>query len=126
MGIVNWLHERRKTRSPSQGKTVETKDAIHWYNKGCEILGIGAQPTQHKATVISQGDSFNQSLRQAVLCFDKAIKMNPEYADAWVNKGSALFYLGRNEEALQCAKKALTINPNLAAPQRLIEKIKGY
>ena len=126
MGLFDRLLGRRKDRSTSEAKKVESKDAIYWYDKGCEILGIGAQPMQHKAIVISQGDSFNQSLRQAVLCFDRALKMDPEYADAWVNKGSALFYLGQNEEALQCAKKALAINPNLEVPRRLIERIKGY
>jgi len=118
-------------RSTSEAEKVETleslriEDAIYWYNQGCGMLGVGAQPTQRKAIVISQDDSFNQSLRQAVLCFDRALKIDPEYADAWVNKGSALFYLGRNEEALQCARKALAINPNLEAPRRLIETMKG-
>ena len=126
MGLFDRLFGCRKARSTSEAEKVETKDAIYWYNKGCEILGIGAQPMQHKAIIISRGDSFDQLLRQAVLCFDKALKMDPLYADAWVNKGAALFYLGQNEQALECAKKALAINPNLEAPRRLIEKIKGY
>lgn len=140
MGLLNRLFGREKTadtqedldkfgpkaRSTSKTEEAETNDAIYWYNKGCEILGIGTQSMHHKAMVVSEGDSFNQSLRQAVLCFNKALKINPEYADAWANKGSALFYLGQNEEALQCANKAIAINPNLEASRRLIGKIKGY
>ena len=126
MGLFDALFGRRKAHSASEAEKLETKDAIYWYNKGCKILGIDTQPMQEKVILMSQGDSFNQLLRQAVLCFDKALKMDPKYADAWANRGSALFYLGQNEEALQCAKKALAINPNLEAPRRLIQKIKGY
>ena len=123
MGLFDWLVGHRKTRSTSGTEKVETKDAIYWYNKGCKILGIEAQPMQHKALVISQGDSFSQSLRQAVLCFNKALKMDPQYTDAFVNKGSALFYLGQYEEAMRCAMKALSLNPNLEPANKLVSLI---
>lgn len=43
-------------------------------------------------------------------CFDKALKMNPNYVDAWVRKGVTLFDMGDNYEALVCFNKAVTLD----------------
>lgn len=43
-------------------------------------------------------------------CFDKALKMNPNYVDAWVRKGVTLFDMGENYEALVCFNKAVTLD----------------
>ncbi|GKS61377.1 hypothetical protein YTPLAS21_08350 [Candidatus Nitrosocosmicus sp.] len=41
---------------------------------------------------------------------DPAIEINPQYADAYNNKGLSLYYLG-NQEAIACYDKAIEINP---------------
>jgi tetratricopeptide (TPR) repeat protein len=46
--------------------------------------------------------------------WNKLLKINPEDAVAWSNKGLALGNLGRYEEALECFDKALEINPEKA------------
>ena len=50
--------------------------------------------------------------REALLFFEKALKIDPKYAPAWNNKGAALYNLGRYEEAITCYEKALEIDPN--------------
>jgi tetratricopeptide (TPR) repeat protein len=35
-------------------------------------------------------------------------------ADAYINKGLSLYYLGNNDEAIECYDKALEINPQNA------------
>ena len=47
-------------------------------------------------------------LEAGLRCFDKALKMNPNYVDAWVRKGVTLFDMGDNYEALVCRHKKRT------------------
>ena len=49
---------------------------------------------------------------QSVICFSKAIKLNPAYADAHYNLGIALDSLGRLEEAILSYTKAIELKPN--------------
>jgi Tfp pilus assembly protein PilF len=51
---------------------------------------------------------------EAIEYFDKAIKIDPNYADAWNNKGVALKNLGKHNEAIECYDKAIKIDPNYA------------
>jgi len=48
--------------------------------------------------------------KEAIKCFDEAIKINPNFAGAWHNKGLALRNLGKNEEAVKCFDKAKNIS----------------
>ena len=49
---------------------------------------------------------------RSVICFSKAIKLNPGYADAHYNLGIALDSLGRLEEAILSYTKAIELKPN--------------
>ena len=49
---------------------------------------------------------------QSVICFSKAIKLNPAYEDAHYNLGIALDSLGRLEEAILSYTKAIELKPN--------------
>jgi len=51
-----------------------------WYNKGLALYNL-------------------RKYDKAIKCFDKAIRINPEYADAWISKGLALHRLGKYDEA---------------------------
>lgn len=48
---------------------------------------------------------------EAIACYDKAIEIDPMYADAWNNKGFSLDELGKYQEAEACYDKALEIDP---------------
>ncbi len=48
---------------------------------------------------------------EAIDCYDKAIRINPEFAYAWHNKGTALDNLGNYNEAITCYDKVIGINP---------------
>tara|TARA_Y100000590_G_scaffold340951_1_gene388915 strand:+ start:351 stop:1580 length:1230 start_codon:yes stop_codon:yes gene_type:complete len=49
---------------------------------------------------------------ESVICFTKAIKLNPAYADAYYNMGIALDSLGQLEEAITNYTKAIKLRPN--------------
>ena len=44
--------------------------------------------------------------------FDRIIQLNPNYADAWYNKGVALGNLGKYDEEIKCYDEAIKINPH--------------
>ena len=48
---------------------------------------------------------------EALGFYDKALKINPNYASAYNNKGWSLSNLGKDEEAIIEYDKALKINP---------------
>lgn len=52
---------------------------------------------------------------EALVCFDKALEINPNSADAWINKGDVLKKIGRHDAALACVDKGLEIEPSSVA-----------
>ena len=50
---------------------------------------------------------------QAILCFDKTIKIQPKFAPAYCNRGTAYYEKGEYERAVGDFNKALEINPQL-------------
>jgi hypothetical protein len=56
----------------------------------------------------SSAVGINLSLNQGTMeCFDKTMNINPDYIDAKISKGYALFHLGRSDEATQLHDKIL-------------------
>lgn len=61
-----------------------------------------------------------EDYEQALPFLDRAVRLKSDYAEAWVNKGIALYKLGRHEEALEAQEKALALKPNY--PDALVNK----
>ena len=59
-------------------------------------------------------EEARKKYEKAIGCYDKALEINPNDAEAWNNKGYVLDELGRYEEAIECYDKALDINQNFA------------
>jgi len=51
-------------------------------------------------------------LDEAVQQFKEALRLNPAYAQAYINLGRALVRLGRKDEAVQDFEEALRLKPN--------------
>ena len=61
-------------------------------------------------------DKFNELLElktpsAALASYDKAILINPDYAEAWSNRGNALIELGRPEDATKNYTRAIELQP---------------
>ena len=52
----------------------------------------------------NKGNSLSQLERheEAIGCYDKAIRIDPENYNAWYNKGNSLAELERHKEAIEC------------------------
>ena len=48
----------------------------------------------------------------AIVSYDKALEIKPDYHEVWNNRGNALDDLGRSEEAIASYDKALEIKPD--------------
>ncbi len=60
----------------------------------------------------SQGKCFGQlkNYEEAIVSYDKAIAIKPDYDKAWNNRGNALRNLGRYEEAIVSYDKAIALS----------------
>lgn len=56
---------------------------------------------------ITQAHDPNAALR----CFDKALKLNPNFMEAWVRKGVTLLDVGEDYEAHACLNRAVKLAP---------------
>jgi len=48
---------------------------------------------------------------EAIEMYDKVIRSDPKYADAWYNKGIALCSLGKYHEAIEAYDEAIMLDP---------------
>ncbi len=58
--------------------------------------------------------------KDAIVCYDKALKIDPDLAFAWFNKAKSFSALGRADEATTCIRKAA--NLGLAEAQKACEQ----
>jgi tetratricopeptide (TPR) repeat protein len=91
-------------------RTGSWENAINCYNKAVSLnVRLPSIPWNSK-------DSLNtcplpECFEGVLLCYDKAIEIDPNDIEAWYNKARALYYLDRDEEAIECCDRVLEINP---------------
>ena len=66
------------------------------------------------ANLIKHGKKLRKEKKyQSALRYcDKSIRIYPNFATAWNNKGNILFNMGKKTDAVKCYKKALSLNPD--------------
>ena len=80
---------------------------------------IGVAYSQRAGLVRDPG-----SLMEAYLAFGKAVELDPEFQEAWLNYGGALQSLGRDKEAEAAFRKALSLCPSdVVASSKLAETL---
>ena len=79
----------------------ETMDAKGWSDKGASLTLSG----RHK---------------EAIACYDKALRIDPQLAFAWFNKSKSFAALGRTDDATKCIVTAA--NLGLDEAQKVCEK----
>jgi tetratricopeptide (TPR) repeat protein len=93
--VREWLAEVHKSITgtdaphPAAGPQL---GAVEWNNKGSSLDNLGRP-------------------QEAVACYDRAIEMDPKFADAWFNKGVSLLALKKPAEAVACYDRALELKP---------------
>ena len=77
--------------SPKRVPDADRCEAGVWFKKGNDLLAAGF-------------------FEKSVLCFDKALELDPYNAQAWTSKGFSLESLGRHDEAIDCHNRALEVD----------------
>ena len=81
---------------------------------GIKILSLFSKKEKNQKKLKNRGIALTNHgmYGKALVCYNKALKLNPKDGEVWVNKGSVLGSLGKHEEAIACYDKALKLNPN--------------
>ncbi len=61
----------------------------------------------------AQGLLKANKAQEALNCLEEILKLDPNHAEAWVKKGSALERLRQDEGAVRCYDRAIELNPGL-------------
>src|SRR3974390_2965265 len=80
-------------------KRQKTEPVTEQMPRPGEVLGVGLE-------AVSAG-----KLQDALPFFDFALRLDPEYAEAYNCKGLVLMETGHPEEAFQCLEKATALEP---------------
>ena len=62
----------------------------------------------------SEEEADELKLEEAIAAYDEAIRLNPDYAEAYNNRGNAKDALGRHEAAIVDYNEAIKLKPDLA------------
>ena len=54
---------------------------------------------------------FQKRFKDACIDYSKAIEINPQLVEAWSNKGTVLYKLGKHDEAIKAFDRTIEINP---------------
>ena len=89
-------------------ETGQFEEAIECYHKSAER----AEDHAH-LPLFNMGNLYQelQKYDQALACFSLATEVNPDMADAWINRGRLLDERAHHLEAIDCYDQALTLNP---------------
>ncbi|PZV17274.1 MAG: hypothetical protein DCF22_03675 [Leptolyngbya sp.] len=130
-GNVLFAMNRATEALESYERTIQLKPDLYgvWRDRAV-LLGAGHQylaalGSFDKATELKpddyvlwymRGNLLNKDLRdypQAIASYDRALLINPSFADAWMGKGRAQHELGQYTNALDAFTRSLQLNPNL-------------
>lgn len=95
MGLLNFLFDRAGRSKGRDLKRPSSNDADSAKRRGNEFLRQGR-------------------FEQAALCYEEAIRIDPDFAEAYSNLGLARLELEQYQEAEALLARALTLKPDLA------------
>jgi tetratricopeptide (TPR) repeat protein len=111
----------------SRAAALEPTNPLSWYSKGVLLYRLGRYDEAARSFQIaaesSAGEEWSSAVwywraqalieladdEEAVACLEKALEINPDFADAWEAKGICFHYAGRYEDAVSCYDRAVWI-----------------
>ncbi len=103
IAITNDFSSTHYYKAIAQMNLGKYSDAIETYKDFIDIDEESEEIYCFIAECYERMKDYDNSL----LFYDKSIKLNPKYADAWYGKGIVLKLLGRFGESVRCVKKAI-------------------
>lgn len=98
---------------------IAPRDVDILYNKGIALRSLGRITeadgifAKSKRELNCKGNNLFdlENYVEAIKAYDMALEADPNYANAWVNKGTASYKLGMYQEAIASFNRAIEINP---------------
>ena len=90
------------------------------YELATERFQQALDQPEWSSEMLNQGDTyfylancnlFSGKYQEAIVNYDKAIQINPQFADAYYNRGLSYAYQGQNAQAIPSYTQAIQINP---------------
>jgi tetratricopeptide (TPR) repeat protein len=96
---LQWTHEQRLERVREIQALLEEENLTD---------------DRRASLAFEQGNIFysNKNFEDAIASYDQALKIKPDYHDAWYNRGISLYHLGQFEAAIASFDQALKIKPD--------------
>ncbi len=79
-----------------------------------KLESIGGELSAEEHYQKARAQSYKNLFDSALLSFERAIELRPDYAEAWEGKGHVLSELGRYEDSLAAREKAIEYKPDYA------------
>ncbi|MBF0607856.1 MAG: tetratricopeptide repeat protein [Candidatus Magnetobacterium sp. LHC-1] len=115
--------EYKKTLSPQEPVAVRVqRSPERVVEPSPETLPTLPPPSHNRAEMMTADDWFERGRRlfvereyqASVDALNNAIELNPQYTEAYVNRGSSYKMLGKNQQALSDYNHAIELNPKLS------------
>ena len=89
------------------------EEVIECFNKSVCYFANAIKKEPNAFAYYGKGKSLHEleKYSDAIACFDKAIRLDPNYAFAYTAKGESLQKLGKYREAIECFDKAIGLEP---------------
>jgi protein O-GlcNAc transferase len=104
----------RKPAGPAPGVAVWAPERGDLYAAVAGLNAIASADQKGAETQNERGKTFRTAgkLAEALACFQEALRLWPDYAEACTNAGVALVALGKAEQALEYFHKAVLLKPD--------------
>jgi tetratricopeptide (TPR) repeat protein len=123
------LHQLEHSTGPSLSQGSAGNGAEHAgesaAENGVSVRPVSAEPgpsdhtdrqqNPHVLSLLGKGQSMLSldDPHGAITCFEEALQLDPQNAEAWVRKGTALERLQQLDQAIECYDRALQADPSL-------------
>ncbi|MFQ3566214.1 MAG: tetratricopeptide repeat protein [Aggregatilineales bacterium] len=114
--VLGCLEKNPDDRPGSWGALVEVLASTYEQMTGSPAVLEITGPALEARELMDKGYSLTElgKLDEALIAYDRALALQPDYAWVWARKGRALRLLERYEEALACYEQALSLQPSYA------------
>ncbi len=119
-GAVDLLQKRileleQSVRAPLAEKTPSATNGSHKHSDSKNGISAANDRDECVANLLDEGQALldAQQPDKALECFEVALGLEPEHAEALVKKGGALEKLGRTDEAIACYDRAIAADETL-------------
>ena len=106
IGDIHW-GDFTSEESASANTTVDDSQAIRNEKSADDLNAL-------EWVQIGKAFDRDEDWQKAIICYDRALQLEPDFASAWSHKGNSLLQTKKRHQALECFDSALKLDETLA------------